>query len=181
MSENARQARKINAQKRFPDEAARHKHADTLRAIWKDPARSEALLAARRTDKARRLTSETVRAMWAAMSEEDKAARCAHMRKGLLRVTRIELAVSHALNNLKVSYHFHQDYGVYVVDFYVPSHGGVILECDGTYWHQEPNLERDKILSEHARVVHLLEKDIKRDAVGVVARALGIEEEVSGQ
>lgn len=82
--------------------------------------------------------------------------------------TSIERVVREYLAAHNVAYVQREQIGRYEVDFILPQFG-VIVECDGTYWHRpgthaaENETRRDSILREKtgAVVVHLLETEIR--------------------
>ena len=68
-----------------------------------------------------------------------KAARDAR-RRGM---TSIERKVADALERYGIEYEHEFPIGIYYADFYLIDHG-VIIECDGDYWHSKPEVvERD--------------------------------------
>lgn len=126
-----------------------------------------------------RMTSKEGRArMSAALTTSPRAqAHRAHL--FIKSPTSIELAVRTALDAVGVDFVF--QYPVpgtpYVADFYLPQRN-LILEADGDYWHSIPkvkikDIKRDAMLTACGyRVVHLLERVIRRDVVLAVETVL---------
>jgi very-short-patch-repair endonuclease len=82
--------------------------------------------------------------------------------------TSIETAIAQLLRDNDISFLQEHHIGPYVCDFALPEYR-VIVECDGTYWHQSiktkaKDLTRDLWFAAHAwKVVRLPEEKIKAD------------------
>ena len=105
--------------------------------------------------------------------------RCARIKKALLATnhtrTSIEIAVAKILDLIGVEY-LEQEMvpgTTFTADFLIPSKG-IVIECDGTYWHarpgaQEHDAKRDETMMRLGyAVVRLPEVDIKTGVCGDV-------------
>ena len=82
------------------------------------------------------------------------------------RESSIEKKVRYALQKAHINFLQEAKIGKYRADFLLPQHG-VVIECDGDYWHQKPGIkERDDRKNEflernNYRIVRLPEKVIR--------------------
>lgn len=96
------------------------------------------------------------------------------MQKG---ATSIEIAVERVLIALNEPYKPQKPMAKWLVDFYLPQYH-LIIECDGDYWHNLPNvIEKDKkkdhwLYVHNYKLLRLTEKDIKADAMKAVCEGL---------
>lgn len=170
----------------------RAKRSEAVKARWTKPGaheRASQAQKARHADPAYRVKFKaamndpvtkaklraTTQRQFAAMTPEQRRAHTARARrvvKGGKYVSSIEAKVIQALNDLHIPYLVHVSLSNYTVDVFIPSRK-LIIECDGDQWHQSgPDDERDRILREHGRVVHLPGSAIDDDAVAAVRGAL---------
>jgi very-short-patch-repair endonuclease len=60
--------------------------------------------------------------------------------------TKIETKMSDFLKKENVEFIKNHAIGVFLVDFYLPNHN-LVIECDGDYWHANPDFVKDKELT----------------------------------
>ncbi len=113
------------------------------------------------------------REWWAQLSDEEKKTRMQATRKAIKRFsTSIERAIEEMLDSLGVQYESQKHIDQYIVDIFIPSKG-LIVECDGDYWHSLPRvLKRDKERDKYLRglgyqIVRIPEHKIKRGLIGI--------------
>lgn len=93
------------------------------------------------------------------------------------RRSSLEHAVEEVLDGLGIGYEVQRRIGKWTVDFLLPD-PGVVIECDGVYWHGLPEVKRrdrrkDKALRKHGyTVVRIGGEQIRRDAFRAVVSAL---------
>lgn len=93
------------------------------------------------------------------------------------RTSTIEVAIAEALMRHGVAFRAQEQFQYYVVDFFVPSVGGVI-ECDGDYWHstsKQRRIDKSKdayFANRGIPLVRLSERTIKENADVAVIHAL---------
>lgn len=116
------------------------------------------------------------KAMWAALSAEEKAAKLRPIWQASQSAnpSSIELIVKATLDALGVRYRHQAFIGRHLVDFYIKSKR-LVIECDGSYWHGLPgrpdnDARRDAWFREHGfSILRLGEKEIR---AGEAARKL---------
>lgn len=119
--------------------------------------------------------ADKLRQWWADLPADELRRRHEHLRQvgmvgtvaaRLAKPTSIERTVASMLSASGVKFDAEHRIGRYVVDFYVPAKG-LVIECDGTYWHSKPDVKardaiRDEWFARHGyRVVRLTEAEIR--------------------
>lgn len=146
---------------------SREINSQRMKRLWADPDYRERYQAAISNDERRAKLSEAAKAQWAALSEEEKQARLASMRrafKGGYKLTAIESAVMMALNDREVPHLVHKQIGRYTADILIPSLH-LVIECDGA-WHHARRMASDQERDEELRALgfetlRLSEEEIK--------------------
>lgn len=141
--------------------AVRAKTALTQARRWADPEE-------------RKRQAERAASQWRQFTPEQQETKMMKMwEKRGIRPTSIELAVAEELSRRGLSYETEVRIGRFQVDFLLPN--GVVLECDGAYWHrdEEKDRRRDReLLKRGYTTVRLTEHAIKADVVAAVAGVL---------
>jgi len=93
-----------------------------------------------------------------------------HMKK---KETKIEIITADVLDQLGIEYEKQKIIGRYVTDFFIPSLG-LVIECDGIYWHNRPGVrEKDKRRDTYIKscgyaVLRIWEPEIHKNALGII-------------
>jgi very-short-patch-repair endonuclease len=74
--------------------------------------------------------------------------------------TKIELKMSDFLIEENIDFIKNYEIGVFLVDFYLPKHN-LVIECDGDYWHANPNFVKDKVLTKPQ--LKTIDRDIRKN------------------
>ena len=105
-------------------------------------------------EKARKHMSESQKKYWASLSKEErnrKVQRFINAGKSVVENTKIEQEIKRQLDELCIDYEqqkqcYNKKYGKnFYADFYLPKYD-LIIECNGSYWHNLPDRkERDEL------------------------------------
>jgi very-short-patch-repair endonuclease len=162
---------------------ARRRRSETSEALFADPEYREKFNAIMRTPEMRARRSAEASRQWAVMTEEERAARMAPMRKvisGGHRISRLEAKVMEYLNDHDVPYLTHKLVGGFVADLYIPALK-LDIEADGDRWHTPDQMEREdlrdaSLAAEGVTVLRMSEDEIRGGDFSRLHQALGVDD-----
>lgn len=74
--------------------------------------------------------------------------------------TKIEIIMQNFLIDEKIDFIKNYSVGVFLVDFFLPEHN-LVIECDGDYWHANPDFVKDKELTKPQ--LSTIDRDIRKN------------------
>jgi very-short-patch-repair endonuclease len=74
--------------------------------------------------------------------------------------TKIEIKMLNFLIDEKIDFIKNYSVGVFLVDFFLPEHN-LVIECDGDYWHANPDFVKDKKLTKPQ--LKTIDRDIRKN------------------
>jgi very-short-patch-repair endonuclease len=74
--------------------------------------------------------------------------------------TKIEIKMENFLIDENIEFIKNYKIGLFLVDFYLPQHN-LIIECDGDYWHANPNFVKNKELTKPQ--LQTIDRDIRKN------------------
>lgn len=124
------------------------------------------------TAAARRITADRERAIWAALTPDQRRDKMRPVYLAALKAnpSSIEITVRALLDSIGVAYTPQASIGRFTVDILIPEKR-LVIECDGSYWHGLPGVaekdaKRDEWLRRHGYdVLRLPEAEIKSGSV----------------
>ena len=135
-----------------------------------------------RTEYHKRIISISMFKLWAQRTKEEKREWTRPARKAGVSSSSIEKMTWKELDNLKINYQIQVPFNnsKFVVDIYIPT-WGIIIECNGTYWHNYEIFPKEKIRDESLekyvnkvglKVIWLWESDIRKNPKSALLKGL---------
>ena len=100
---------------------------------------------------------------WMNKSDENKEKIIKRLNKMMISkrpMTKIEKKMAILLGDLNINYERNYPIDVFLVDFYLPKYN-LVIECDGDYWHGNPELFKPETLNETQN--YNIKRDIRKN------------------